>query len=136
MEPTVNTTPVQDPIAPQTPEVSAPVVQAMPQQPVMAAAPMTPPSPAAAPAPMPAKKNSFGPLIGAVIIIAILIAGALYFWSPLLMPQQPTGNTSYNQSADTTADPIDATTQVSAATASVDALNGGSMDADLNTLSQ
>ena len=135
MEPTINpNTPAQEPMT------STPPMQAMPQQaPVMnttpiTSAPMTPPvaPPMSAMAP---KKSSFGPLIGAVIIILILIAGALYFWSPLLMPAQPTDTTSTAQVSDNT-DTIGADSQVSAATASVDALQGDSMEADLNTLSQ
>lgn len=122
MEPTLNTSPVQNPM----PEAPTPMAQSMPQQaPVME-------TPMATAAPVAAKKNSFGPLIGAAIIILILIAGALYFWSPLLMP---TGTTTSNMQP-ANADVIDAATQVSAATASVEALQDGGMEADLNTLSQ
>jgi uncharacterized protein HemX len=102
------------------PETPTPVAEAMPQ---------TNPQPL----PMPAKKNSSGPLIGAAIIILILIAGALYFWSPLLISGQR--GTAQDTTQDTTAttDSIGAEMQVSAAAASMDALQPG-VEQDLNAL--
>ena len=37
----------------------------------------------------PAQKNSIGPIVGAVIIVALLILGALYFWGAHLNAQDP-----------------------------------------------
>ena len=103
--------------------MSAESAPAMPEAP-MASTPIQ-----SAPIETPAKKSSFGPLIGAGIIILILIAGALYFWSPLLTPG--TQNTPLGVSTDG----IDADSQVSAAAASVDTLQAG-IDQDLNDLAQ
>ena len=80
------------------------------------------------------KKTSFGPLIGAAIIIAILIAGAIYFWSPLLMPDGEQSTALYNH-ASMTGTSVATDTQVSAAAASIDALQSG-IDEDMNTLKQ
>ena len=37
----------------------------------------------------PAQKSSVGPIVGIVIIVALLIVGAFYFWGAFLNAQNP-----------------------------------------------
>ena len=69
-------------------------------------------------------KGSFGPVIGIVIIIALLVLGALYFWGgSLLQEVSPTTDTQ-QQASDTT----------EAIEADLTAAADGSFDADLQQL--
>ena len=109
--------------------IMTPPTVTMPEQPATEPATASMPSKGAS-----AKKTSFGPLIGAAIIIAILIAGAIYFWSPLLMPDGEQSTALYKH-ASMTGTSVATDTQVSAAAASIDALQSG-IDEDMNALKQ
>jgi uncharacterized protein HemX len=109
--------------------IMTPPVATMQEQPITPQAAASMPSKSTS-----AKKTSFGPLIGAAIIIAILIAGAFYFWSPLLMPDAEQSTALYNHTS-MTGTSVATDTQVSAAAASIDALQSG-IDQDMNALNQ
>lgn len=108
-------------------------IQDSPMQPTQ---PMTPPSmsmPQANTTNTPvAHKSSMGPMIGAIIVILVLLAGALYFFGTSIFSTPNTGTQTQGNTADYTptstssSDDLDA--QAAAAASSMN-----SLDADLNT---
>lgn len=94
-----------------------PLTNPQPQQPTNVT--MPPPM-----APMPKQKSSFGPIIGIIIIIALLVLGAFYFW----------GSTTLDQQAPATETQPQATDSTSAIESDLNASVNSSFDSDLQEL--
>ena len=101
--------------------------------PIAQSAPQQEPIPEVAAA-APAQKTAVGPIIGAIIVILILGAGAVYFFLQQESLKQPSSGYSV-QNSQPTGLSTKADAQASAAAASVDSLNTD-MNQSLNQLNQ